>query len=276
MLNELLDRHQCKHYFLGDVRPKDGAVICWHGGNTPRQAAAQINRWAEDQPWVVYISIGDEWGDWAYKNLERGPNTILWVQTPKPGVTSADRYLIEGYPHDCPSLLKEAGEVERNYDWAFMGQINHSRRDQLSSVLSKYNDGPHFLMETKSFGAGLPHDMYYSILKQSKVVPCPAGLATPDSFRFAEALEAGAVPVLDAFAPDGVRGYWDMVLGRDHPFFLVDDWHEFPGIVRLITKRFDAIQSNTQSWWERYKRNFSYWLTHDLADLTSDIEGVHP
>ena len=263
-VNRLIDQHNPAHYFLGgEPRPKDGAVIVFHGGNNPPEAVDTLNRWAEDQPWAVFISVGDEWGTFPYYELD---GSKVWVQTPKPGVTSSvDRYFIEGYPHDCEKHLKEIGELDRCYDWSFAGQINHQRRDELSYVLADCN-GPHFLLETKAFGSGLSHDLYYTILRQSKVVPCPSGLATPDSFRFAEALEAGAVPVLDAYAPDRVKGYWEMVLG-EHPFFVIEDWEQFPEIVNVVNKKFEEFQKITQEWWGKYKRDFSRWLEQDLISL---------
>lgn len=270
LLNKMLDDYPTEHFTKGMERPEGGAVIVFHGGNeaTPL-VAEEICKWAKDRPWCIFISIGDEATDFPYDMLFH-PNMKLWVQTPKPSkINKAARYLIEGFPHDCRQLLDATGDIPRDLDWMFAGQINHPRRQAMEDVLLQYPYGQRAYWPTKSFGAGLPHAEYYALMRRAKVVPCPSGLATPDSFRFAEALEAGCIPLLDAYAPDGVEGYWTMVLGRDHPFIEVKDWADFPRLIAGLLKPniHEQVQYLTQTWWRKYKRAFDSWLLYDIAKL---------
>ena len=272
-LNEMLDSYPTKHYVKGAERPIAGAVIVFHGEHTLPMEVDRLNRWASEVPWVIFVSVGDEYCNFPYSQLSH-PNMRLWCQTPKPGKVTASRYLIEGYPHDCKTHLHNAGYQHRNFDWMFAGQVNHVRRETLAATLRNYN-GAHMLMETKSFSSGLPHDLYYKMMKQAKVVPCPSGLATPDSFRFAEALEAGCIPVLDACSLDGVTGYWDMVLGQ-HPFEVVEDWTTFPAVCASLLRPdiLKHYQKVCRVWWESYKALFGQWLAQDLVILgaTNELE----
>ncbi len=269
----MLDQYPTQHYGKGDVRPDGGAVIVFHGGNVAHDLAAdELNRWASGRPWCVFISIGDEGTDFPYERLERGKRRRLWVQTPKPGKVKADRYFIEGIPSDCRELLGAANGVARTLDWAYVGQINHERRYQMEQALLAYPHGPRAMVTTKSFWdakGGLGRAEYYALMKQAKLVPCPAGLATPDSFRFAEALEAGCIPVLDACSLDGVKGYWEMVLGDGHPFVVIEDWSTFPEVAKRLLQPYtlSQMQKFTGHWWRSYKKRFDTWLAHDLASL---------
>jgi hypothetical protein len=143
----------------------------------------------------------------------------------------------------------------------------------MAEALRSYPYGPRAMVETRSFGTGLPHEMYYTMMKQAYVVPCPSGLATPDSFRFAESLEAGCIPVIDACAPDGVMGYWDMVLGPDHPFIVIEDWAKFPEVARKILTNggLKRNQEITQKFWLRYRHNFNQWLAEDIIALKGTV-----
>ena len=268
MLNTMLDANDVVHHTREWMpQPGEGCVVVFHGGNERcgDQLAAYFNVRFRSLPFVIYISIGDEASDFPY-HLLRHPAMKLWVQTAKPGKVAAHRYFLDGPPADCRSLLDAAGDLPRIYDWSFCGQNTHDRRHQLIDALHS-TPGEHVLVTTQAFGDGLPHDAYYKIMKQTRVVPCPAGPATPDSFRFAEALEAGCVPVLDAFALDGVEGYWDLTLGKGHPFTVVRDWRTFPQVLADILPKWERIQRAQQFWWRGYKLRFADWLSRDLLAL---------
>ncbi len=271
-LNQMLDTYDVRHFAKGQSLPPGGAVIVFHGGNDRFDwCAEELNRWAAGREWVIFISIGDENTDFPYVTL-RHPNMLLWMQTPKPRKVTAHRYFIEGYPNDCREWLDKAGNIPRIFDFFFAGQVTHARRQSMVEVLRTYSFGPRAMVETSSFGAGLPHDMYYAMMRQAYVVPCPSGPATPDTFRFAETLEAGAIPVLDACAVDGVKGYWEMVLGEGHPFTVVEDWAEFPGVVKeILSGKFRERQREIETWWSQYKGGFLKWLGEDVVKLGGSI-----
>ena len=54
------------------------------------------------------------------------------------------------------------------------------------------------LVTSEGFSQGIAQDAYYKTLAATKVAPCPSGPITVDSMRVCEALQLGAVPVIDS------------------------------------------------------------------------------
>jgi hypothetical protein len=293
MLNETLDGAGAIHHSgfgLSSEHPPfpklEGAVVIFHGGNEALHGrgpviASILSAEVMSYSWVIFVNVGDEAGEFDMTLLKH-PNMRTWFQTPKPGKSIASRYLIEGYPSDQRGIMTKLGPQTRDLDWFFAGQCTHQRRFDCVKALKAsrppvVNDARtgggitipirSVLITTQSFGAGLSHETYYSFMLAAKVVPCPSGPATPDSFRMAEALEAGCVPVIDACALDGVGGYWEMVFGREHPFWVITDWAEFPEILAKVLANWEAETRACQFFWRRYKLEFRQWLIRDLINL---------
>jgi hypothetical protein len=291
MLNELFDAHDTTHHVGFGIdsdaeMPKlNGAVVCFHGGNEAAirrgpALAAIMSAELMHYRWVIFVSVGDESSEFPL-HLIVHPNCKIWAQTPKPGITHADRYFIEGYPADEREILDALVPQERDLHWLFAGQVTHERREQCVAALetsrslwgTPTNKMPpeapitSILIKTQSFGAGLSHESYYDFMRRALIVPCPAGPATPDSFRMAEALEAGAVPVLDAYALDKVEGYWDIVF-PNHPFFVIQDWEkEWGPVSKEILSDWERHARAAQYFWQKYKLNFRQSLVKDMISL---------
>lgn len=266
MLEELFERGKCLHYLKEDQELRisfTDLVIVIHGGNEqlygrgPATAEA-INRAARYSDKVVFVVIGDETSEFP-SHLLHHPNSRLWLQTPLP-TQSADRYLIEGWTHDtkkfaCPMLAKDIPVF-------FAGQDTHERRHACVDAVKEIEGS--VLLTTRSFGAGLPHGDYFYFMSRARIVPCPAGPATPDSFRMAEALECGAIPIIDAVSLNpATRGFWGRVLPNS-PLTIVDDWSTLPVIVDRTLGDWDRRSAEVQHWWSQYKREFFSWLHEDL------------
>ena len=72
------------------------------------------------------------------------------------------------------------------------------------------------------------------VYKETTFAPCPFGFVNPDSFRIMEVLEFGCIPIVKKF---NNVDYYKYVFG-DHPFIVVKDWKEAPGIMsNLILER---------------------------------------
>jgi hypothetical protein len=169
--------------------------------------------------------------------------------------------LIEGYTHGTVNL-----GLERDLDWFFAGQINHQRRQDCIAALN-VTGGESVLWPTQGFGQGLPHDEYIQWMNRTKIVPCPSGPATPDSFRMAEALECGAIPIIDAQSLNPATvGFWNVVLPQ-HPLPLIIDWSTLPKIIEGILADYERIHREIHFWWKRYKLDMRQWLAKDLITL---------
>lgn len=268
MFNELITLYDCRHVLGFPHLPIDaeGAIVVFHGQqeSVKPRIGERLSDYARDLRWVIFVSIGDEGCDFPYSDLDH-PNMRLWVQTPKPGKVKADRYLIEGYHPSTQAMLHSLPAIDRDLSWFFAGQVNHARRVECVNQLAQFPHGT--LVSTLGFQQGMPLEEYYRHMRRARIVPCPAGPLTPDSFRFAEALEAGAVPILDGYAPDGIRGYWNMVLG-DHPFAVLYDWSDLSYTMNVLLDSFERQQRLTQFWWKSWKLKMrQQWLPQDLAAL---------
>lgn len=253
-------------YDLTDIPPGEGAIVCLpakaHEHDIPR-----LNADLAALPWVLLILAEDECGDFNTDQLDH-PNLRVWVQTPWLGrYQRVDHPLPVGYRTDRPAPLK----LERDMDWFFCGQITHTRRQQCARQLRNM-DGGH-LVETSVFGAtieqgGLSYPDYLAAMARAKVIPCPSGNVTPDSFRVWEALEAGCVPIADGLSPrpDFPAGYWDVV-APGHPWPVVEDWSTLPEMVATVLSDWDSLAAQCGAWWLRFKRDLRVRLEDTLREL---------
>lgn len=113
---------------------------------------------------------------------------------------------------------------DRKYDFSFVGQIPHTgTRDCFKRNLDKLikesgNKFKYYVDYTSGFNDGLPHSQYIDLLNESKIVLCPHGASSAETFRFFESIKMGAFPMVEwvpAFwyyenAPF-VKGLWHQI-----------------------------------------------------------------
>jgi hypothetical protein len=254
----------------------EGAVIVYHGDHEYTKIE-EIQRELAALKWALIIVIGDESSLFPAGRLVSLQRKI-WFQIPKPGAfhSYASRNLICGYPPDAPELLKpfDPTSVNRPLDWFFAGQITHPRRVACAEQLRKMGLSSSmrgFLFETPGFWQGMSRPEYYAHMAKAKIIPCPSGPTTPDSFRMAEALEAGCLPIVDATCP--VKGYpegfWKNMFGYEPPFPIINEWSELPSVMESALAGWPANRNIAYAWWQHYKAEMKTWLSHDLDYLRS-------
>ena len=268
LLNDAFDSYGdlFTHYSGWDGMPKipEYAVLIIHGGHL-RYQTDLINEKAQQLQGVLFIIIGDEEADFDESKLWTR-NFLVWRQSPIPGKSNASRYPVVGYPVDCRELLVHG--QERIYDFSFCGQVTHIRREQCVEAARNIRNG--YLHTTKQFYSGLEHAEYFKILGQSKIVLCPSGPVNADTFRMAEALEAGAIPVCDEFPgwrDQPTTGIFNMLFQQGYPFPVVKNWSELPSVMESILNNYDEVQRTVSFWWAAYKAEYYSWLRTDLKSL---------
>lgn len=268
ILNDAFDSYGSlfQHYSGWDGMPRplsDYAVVIIHGGHL-RYQVETINASAQELQGVLFIIIGDEEADFPEHQL-RHRNMKLWRQSPIPGKSKADRFPIVGYPCDCREHLVYQ---YRDLDWFFAGQVTHARREECVRELRKMENGR--LLETKQFYSGLEHADYFRTLGRAKVIPCPSGPVCSDTFRMAEALEAGCIPIVDewpGWRGSPIRGFWNMVFPQGIPFPLIENWSQLPQVMESLLFDYARKKAEVNAWWAEYKRNYFSWLRTDLKSL---------
>ena len=270
ILDDLTAGPKYKHYEGIDALPKDsGAVVVvpsrlWLG----KEEA--INKAIQSLTYVVLILCGNEEADFDLSKIKH-PMLRVWVQLPRMNLHNDVSYkLVNGYRPNTPQVLKEIGRQERIYDYSFAGQINHERRQQCIDVLRQFE--PLYncrLAETDSFAKeALNQREYLTMLAQTKIAPCPSGVESPDSFRLYEALEAGCLPVVDAFSTQfKTAGFWQYLFNETPPFPIIDYWDKFPILLPQLLKEYPANVNRVSAWWQLKKREIGNKLIDDIRIL---------
>ena len=220
---------------------------------------------------VVLICAGNEDNDFDFTKI-RHPMLRVWMQLPRMNHHNDVSYkLVNGYRPTTRQLIKGTGLQERTIDYAFMGQINHERRHQCVDVLNQFHGlyPTSVIAETNSFGMEvINYPDYIDILSKTKIAPCPSGVESPDSFRLYEALEAGCLPVVDAFSTNNKSpGFWHYLFGEELPFPVVPYWDEFPQVLPELLRDYPANVNRVQAWWILQKRKLYFKLIDDVRIL---------
>lgn len=246
-------------------------------------ALATLQHFVDRWDWSIIIATSDESGafPWDRANLPEH-KTALWVQTPNP-----DRPYPPGthfFPLGSPSPARDAvWSSEKDLDICLVGQNTHQRRRDCFRSVHRYADrhpNRHvYLLETTGFTLGLPRDDYLDLMARTRVAPCPAGAVSPETFRMYEALDAGAVPILDALRADGsMSGYWEMLLPHDDlatglsPGSVVS-WDEIETVMAVYGN--DKAAALMSSWWKQWKRRETYALRDQVAEFIG-VRGERP
>jgi hypothetical protein len=250
---------KCQHYqglhWAKELQGTDVGVIvipgqhCTHRYIELNEAAANFKR-------VVFVIVGDEEAKFRSEKLEHPEMRIWWFAPPWKTPQRADHLGPFGWPTGALELItaaKKEASKERIYNLNFCGQVTHERRAQCVRAAISIPTRQ-LIFPTHGFAQGMAREDYYEHLLESRFVLCPSGPCMPDSFRFAEALECGCVPIVDNKAPDPEypRGYWKYLF-TSFPFPFVDEWDELPKMFPHLIHEYEDLQRLCTSWWQTEK-----------------------
>lgn len=219
---------------------------------------------------VIYIIIGDEEGVFQSKEIAMAHAKIWWFMPPFNPKQAVDRVGPNGWPSSAPEMIAAARKFNqgiRTFDWSFMGQVTHRRRMECAAVADEIPKG--YFLGTEGFTQGEPREKYYDVMVRSRAVLCPSGPCTPDSFRFAEALEAGCVPLVDDATPNPTYppGYWKYVFNGDSfPFPVISDWKLLPMALDLCGNDWQGRIGACRLWWKNQKERMIAEMKEDLGE----------
>lgn len=249
---------------------RPGAVVVING-RTHIEDTARLNEDIAKLRWCLLVITGDEEASFPWREV-RHPLMRVWVQLPRMNQhNDAHHKLTNGYRTGTPQILKELGPQQRNLDWFFAGQINHGRREECIAVLRQFAPlHRNQTIATDGFGKEvIDFRGYLRGMASAKVAPCPSGIETPDTFRVYEALEAGAIPVVDAFSTNNqAPGFWEYVLGKDIPFPIIDYWDKFPAVLDQLLRGYPENANRVSAWWQMKKRDLFWQLIDDIRELS--------
>lgn len=272
LLEDLLSYGEYKHFdTTADVPEGEGAIVKINGRtHTSPEDIEKINEEINRLPWVLFMETGDEESLFPWREIKH-PLMKVWIMLPKLNMHDDVAFRMpNGYTTDTRKMLSAIGKKERDIDVSFVGQKNHPRRDQCVDELDALQGYAKFRVATDGFGKlELNRDEYMDVLARSKVVLCPSGVESPDNFRLYEALEAGCIPIVDAFSTKHqAPGFWGIVLGDDLPFPMVNYWDELPTVLPDLINNWTEISNKCYAWWQSYKRNMRVRLEDDVKELS--------
>lgn len=216
--------------------------------------------------WCIVILTGDEESVFPWRELSH-IRMLVWIMSPKQSMHGDAAFKIgSGYRKEEPSLLRELGLREREYDWFFAGQVTHEARIKCVEALKNIPNG--VLLETKGFGQGLEYGEYIQYMSESKFIPCPSGPVSPDNFRLYEALEAGCIPIADG------GDYWSFLFDEPVPFPVLSDWSKLPEILPTLLNNYQPLANKVFGWWQLYKRRIADKLYENVRSCDGQIERI--
>lgn len=274
-LNHLFDTTPFVHpdfsfeHFLDAREAPDAeeAVVVIHGDHEISKVY-DIQQYLKKFDRSILINIGDENAFFPVDQFQ-APNHKIWMQMPVPGKHDFARRFILGYPPDALQYMDTFAGVAKSDDWFFSGQITHLHRQRCAEQLRTLTNG--VLRETTGFFQGLGRAEYYRHMAGAKIIPCPSGPVTPDTFRLWEALESGCVPIVDASCPKSgfPAGFWEYALHQKPPFPIIQDWKDLPAMIDAELRKWPDNAIQLGAWWQNYQ-SFAYsWLAIDFYDLRS-------
>lgn len=269
-------RHNLTHHVGSwqSVPPTDGVVVVTPG-HYDAEGIARLNGHLERRRWAIIIVTSDEEDtfDWSQISVPHG-RRIVWKQHPT--TSTPDRILPLGPPAHA---LDIDPADSRGLAWVFAGQITHERRQQMARALTGLAGGT--FVPTDRFldtEHGVTTDRHMALLQRSRYAPAPSGPNTPDSFRLYEALEAGAIPIVDdgpiRHPDEFVRTlmsstYFDRAFWTPPPFPKVSDWHDAVDIIQDTDPLAEeTLRLACESWWQLEKRNLARRLDADITTLS--------
>jgi hypothetical protein len=194
------------------------------------------------------------------------------------------RYLALGYKSGFTQFLTHKPIAQRHYAWSFAGQPKSNRAEMLDRA-NTIPGGYHHLTTKWDDPGGLDTAQYAELLSDTVFALCPRGNQSVDCFRFYEALEAGAIPivedrstmgsVLDILRPGGTRrisgfhprdfflnlkghglgSYWTAAYGTDFPCPRLNSWHDLPALIQSVDVEKTSL--HIDQWWQAHKSNLA-------------------
>jgi hypothetical protein len=171
-----------------------------------------------------------------------------------------------------PAALRRP--VERQRTWSFVGEMTTSGAAMLDAFVP-IERGQHDVVSSapaNGSGPGPPSrdpaaDL--AVLADTVFAPCPMGRVHLESSRIYDALEVGAIPIVERRR---WLDYFTALLG-DHPLPTARTWPEAADYVRRMLgdpHTLGALQHEVLTWWTTTKRTLAAAAQADVAEIVTE------
>lgn len=234
----------------------------------------EVNHQLNRLPWVKLFLIGDEEALFDISKIKHS-NIEITVQNPRPPKHNDYHKIGTGFPAHMADNLPDL--KQKDLDYYFLGQITHTRREQLADNLIETDKG--YFSGTKGFTQGLPPNQYYDLMARAKVALCPSGPELPDTFRLFEALEMGCVPIADEITPkQDFKDYWTWFFNEEPPFSVIRDYRDINGWIGDLAAQYPELNNKCQAWWYQQKWKIKDRITDQQLTVVIPVSPIksHP
>jgi hypothetical protein len=229
------------------------------------------------------VHIGDEFyelGVDRYVNF-RGVFRMIWASVFNPKHVMS--IPLGTYLHKPPASVLPA--TERRYAWSFIGDAGKVSRPDAVHAMSSIE--PHICFSSTPVSgitfynrnaAGkrrIPTPQFYEILGDSIFAPSPMGNASIESCRPYDALEMGAIPIVEKRL---TLDYYKGLLG-DHPLPVVSSWAEARRLVKSLINepaRLAELQQTCLQWWASYQAKLIANIGSFLEERSNSSDDLVP
>ena len=160
---------------------------------------------------------------------------------------------------------------DRAYTWSFAGAMDRPGRREVLKSLEELG-GPFKLHCTPTWNSSsnLGTEEYVKMLMDSKIVPCLQGFHNVECYRFYEAMEHGAIPIVPL---DENNSYANIFKGMGSPPILaVKDAAMLPNVIKTISQNVEVLEKisqDTRNWWVGYKIYLRKFISAKLSGSIS-------
>ena len=138
----------------------------------------------------------------------------------------------------------------RKYTWSFIGETRRASRPEMVDALAPIENG--FCHATDAGAVPLPPAEYREVMTESVFAPCPMGRLNLECFRLYEALECGAIPIVER------RPFFDYFTGLlgPNPLPAIKHWSDAQRLIQRIGQHpqdLDGLQHEIRLWWSERK-----------------------
>lgn len=187
-------------------------------------------------------------------------------------------HLALGYKSGFTDGLVQQPIGERKYFWSFAGQLKGSRYE-MAQYADRIPGGKCHTTDQWNDPKGLNTQEYAALLNNTVFSLCPMGNYSVDCYRIYEALEAGAIPIIEAkdirealavlFNPRSLLKYglwdqrfwlrncryWEKAFSADFPCPLIYSWKDLETLTSSIDIK--SLSKEIQCWWQEYKQSLT-------------------
>lgn len=273
---EIIDVIDLKH----NITVNKSIVISAQKKADDKLMDAYMQRIKTDNLKVGIIHLADEHFD---SNIDFYNNaSFVFRNYYRSDAKKISQYFPLGYKTGISSLKEIKAIEDRTFSWSFAGQLKGTRFDMFEAA-KKVPGGKFHLTSSWNCDSSLSTQEYAELLNNTIFCLCPKGNSSLETFRIFEALEMGAIPIVEehgglkisreCFSPSNFikskiwnplllkknfkcffkPSYWEQSFGSNFPLPRIYNWET----LEVLIDQIDIVQKQAEvsEFWKYYKVN---------------------